>query len=74
MPSDPPYANPPTGRRVIRCHHCGKSREVTYPDLLRYTRAGWPMCCGQIMGYFVEAPRPSARDDTDEQPALPPGP
>ena len=71
MPPDPPHANVPTGRRVIRCHQCGRSAEVGHQDLLRYTRAGWPMCCGQVMGYYVETRKPSPTDDTDERPALP---
>ena len=73
MPPDPPHADPPTGRRVVRCHKCGRSGEVGYQDLLRYTKVGWPMCCGQVMGYFAEVPRPTATDGTDERPALPPG-
>jgi hypothetical protein len=74
MPPDPSNANPPTGRRIVRCDQCGRSRDVAYADLLRYTKVGWPMCCGGVMGYYVEAKRPSARDDTDlDRPALPPG-
>jgi hypothetical protein len=73
MPSDAPNENPTTGRRLVRCNQCGRNGEVGYKDLLRYTRAGWPMCCGQVMGYYAEIPRPSAKDETDEGPALPPG-
>jgi hypothetical protein len=26
---------------------------------MRYTRAGWPKCCGLTMAYFMEAERPA---------------
>jgi hypothetical protein len=71
MPPERPLGNIPTGRRIVRCDQCGRSRDVAYADLLRYTKVGWPMCCGRVMGYYVEAPKPSAKDETDEWPALP---
>jgi hypothetical protein len=71
MPSDAPNENTTTGRHLVRCNKCGRNGEVGYKDLLRYTRAGSPMCCGQVMGYYAEIPRPSAKDETDEGPALP---
>ena len=64
MPDSWPHNGVPTGRRVLRCDRCAKSTEATHADLMRFTRDGWPKCCGDTMGYFVEAPRPSATDTT----------
>ena len=78
MPSDPtrqPPSHIPTGRRFLRCDRCGRTHQVYYPDLMRYTREGWPTCCGHTMAYFAEVERPRMSDPTPpEGPALPPGP
>ena len=75
MPDDPASAGAPPGRRLLRCGQCGRSDEVTHADLMTFTRAGWPRCCGGVMGSFVEARPPTAIDHTDpERPAIPPPP
>jgi hypothetical protein len=71
VPYQSPYGGHAASRRIIRCSVCSRSKDVSYEDLLKYTRYGWPRCCGEVMGYFLEATRPSTNDDTDEQPALP---
>lgn len=59
-------------RRLLRCDTCARSEENSAEELLRYTREGWPKCCGQVMAVFTEAV-PSAADDTAlDKPALPP--
>jgi hypothetical protein len=47
--------------------------DYTAADLKRFGPAGWPTCCGEVMGYYAEVSRPSAKDETDERPALPTG-
>src|SRR4051812_47637794 len=60
MPTDPsPQFPTPTGRRLLRCAVCGRTDEATHVNLMRYTRQGWPRCCGQTMAYFTEAERPT---------------
>ena len=62
----------PLERRIIRCEKCNKSEELSYQELLRYTREEWPKCCGEVVGYFIEAKKPNARAETDlEQPSRP---
>jgi DNA-directed RNA polymerase subunit RPC12/RpoP len=46
-------------RRLLRCLACGQTTEVINTDLLRYTRQGWPKCCGHVMAYFTQAERPT---------------
>ncbi|MBN9121258.1 MAG: hypothetical protein J0I06_19255 [Planctomycetes bacterium] len=63
--------NPPRPRfsvphRIVRCGACGRSVECTITDLLRYTREGWPKCCGQVMAFFTEAARPGPNDLGEE--------
>jgi hypothetical protein len=41
-------------RRLLRCEKCGASLVGFLPDLLRYTREGWPKCCGRVMAVFAE--------------------
>jgi hypothetical protein len=58
MPTDPASQFPTrTGRWSLRCNTCGRADEVTHADQMRYTRDGWPKCCGQTMAYFTEAYR-----------------
>jgi hypothetical protein len=49
----------PEPRRLLRCPACGRTDDVTHADLMRYTRVGWPKCCGLTMAYFTEAERPA---------------
>ena len=70
MPTDL-FQTPLVGRQLLHCDRCRRTEEVTHASLMRYLLKGWPACCGQVMGYFLEARRPSLMDDTDEHPALP---
>ena len=46
-------------RPVLLCPACGRADRPSVADLLRYTRAGWPRCCGQVMVLAdAEADRP----------------
>lgn len=64
--SDPQSSRGDGPRRLLRCHSCRQTIESTSEILLRYTREGWPKCCGQVMALFTEAELP------DVQPADPP--
>lgn len=73
MPNGHDSARHGAGRRLLRCDGCGRTDAVPPADLLRYTREGWPRCCGAVMHLFAEAPRPSPDDTATDIPALPPG-
>lgn len=60
-------------RRLVRCDVCDRTVECSASDLLRYTREGWPRCCGQVMALYTEAVRPESDDTKLDRPALPPG-
>jgi hypothetical protein len=39
------------------CGVCHRREPFTLEDLVRFTRAGWPVCCGQtVLGSRVEEP------------------
>jgi hypothetical protein len=42
-------------RRLLECIICGQVVECSAEELLRYTREGWPRCCGQVMVFSVES-------------------
>ena len=58
-------------RRLVRCDQCGRADECSASDLLRYTREGWPKCCGNVMALFSEAEKPGSDDTTLDRPPLP---
>lgn len=58
-------------RRTVRCEQCGRADECSASDLLRFTREGWPRCCGQVMALFTEVEKRDS-DDTARDPPLPP--
>lgn len=59
-----------TTTRLLRCGTCGRVKACSQAELLRFTRQGWPTCCGEVMAVVTEAP-PS--DDTrPEHKPLPP--
>ena len=60
-------------RRLVRCNACDRTVDCSAADLLRYTREGWPKCCGQVMALFTEAARPQADDTKVDRPSLSPG-
>jgi len=41
-------------RRMLWCMVCGNTRPASAEDFLRYSRDGWPRCCGAVMSYFTE--------------------
>ena len=43
------HSSPSVRDRVLLCGSCGKRRWPTVEELLRYTRLGWPRCCGEVM-------------------------
>ncbi len=59
-------------RRLLRCDSCGRSVWCDPADLLRFTRQGWPKCCGQTMPLFSETGKPAAGDTVTDAPPLPP--
>lgn len=65
MPTDPgpdDFPTPVSGRRLLDCDRCHHTSEITHADLTHYLVEGWPACCGEVTGYFVEAKRPSLGD------------
>jgi hypothetical protein len=47
MPRD---SRPPDKmRRELYCANCGRTDRVTTGALLRFSREGWPKCCGETM-------------------------
>lgn len=62
-----------TDRRLLRCDVCGYSRDCSPEASLRYTREGWPKCCGQVMVLFAEAEKPGPDDTAPDVPPLPAG-
>jgi hypothetical protein len=36
-------------RRELHCTICGRADRVTTGALLRFSREGWPKCCGETM-------------------------
>ena len=51
MPPDPTPTRRP---RLLRCAICGRADEVPAADQLRFTRTGWPKCCGQVMALVTD--------------------
>ena len=73
MADDTQNRSPTTGsRRLVRCDQCGRSNECSASELLRYTRQGWPKCCGQVMGLFIEAEKPGPDDTALDRRPVPP--
>lgn len=58
--STPDCGYVPAPRRLLRCDACGRSEECSAAVLLRYTREGWPRCCGAVMAVFTELSHPAS--------------
>jgi len=41
--------------RVLRCGKCAKTIHCEPDDLLRFMRAHWPTCCGEVMVLITDA-------------------
>lgn len=61
------------GLSLLRCPACGRTDVCAPAERLRYTREGWPKCCGQVMAYFTQAEPPVTDDTKIDRPPLPPG-
>jgi hypothetical protein len=57
-------------RRLVNCARCGRSDECSASDLLRFTREGWPKCCGQVMALFTSVPNPGSGDTGTDLPSV----
>jgi hypothetical protein len=44
--------------KLLRCLTCGNTVECKPADLLRFTRAGWLKCCGDVMTLFTPSEKP----------------
>lgn len=60
MPEPSPALPVPVGTPGVRCLVCGRTSDVTGSQFLRYSRKGFPWCCGEAM-----APRPTPGASTD---------
>jgi hypothetical protein len=68
---DPQLARATTPARILLCGTCRGVRICSPTDLLGYTKAGWPRCCGEVMTLFTRGGL--ASDDTKvDRPPLPP--
>jgi len=54
----PPANCPEELQRILRCGKCGKTVTCQPSEMLTYTVAGWPKCCGETMALFIEAKLP----------------
>jgi hypothetical protein len=54
------HSDSPEPRRVLQCDACGRCEDCSADQLLRYTREGWPRCCGRAMAFYTEATHPTA--------------
>jgi hypothetical protein len=43
------------GKTALRCSACGRTQACSAADRLRFTRQGWPRCCGEVMDYFAHS-------------------
>ena len=50
--------NPNPSQHVLVCNQCGRVRQVTPEQQLKYISQGWPKCCGGIMTLYLEVERP----------------
>ncbi len=53
---------------ILRCSACGNTLPCSRPDMLRFTKAGWPKCCAGVMVLSLHADEPAG--DTAQGPAL----
>ena len=54
--------------RELYCATCGRAVRVSTGALLRFTKVGWPKCCGETMA-LRDSDQPGAADtDFDLQP------
>jgi hypothetical protein len=56
MPSKPPPGQP---YPLLFCATCGKVLPCPAEDALRYVKAGWPWCCGDVMQLYLPAFKPT---------------
>lgn len=60
MPELTPSPPAPVGAPAVRCLVCGRAADVTSSQLLRFSRNGFPWCCGAAM-----STRPLGGSSTD---------
>jgi hypothetical protein len=48
-----PDASAGVTERVLLCSTCGRCSRPSMEELLRYTRVGWPRCCGEVMVFSI---------------------
>jgi hypothetical protein len=66
MPDEPDTTAPAPPVHLLHCLTCGVSIECRPGDVLRFTRTGWPQCCGGAMTLYAPVERPTPR----EQPGI----
>jgi hypothetical protein len=41
-----------TSTGILVCQSCRKVVDCSLDDFLRFTRDGWPRCCGEVMAQY----------------------
>jgi hypothetical protein len=57
-PSPPPSPPPASRINLLRCLTCSKTVECSPTDALKFTKTGWPRCCGEVMTMFIPTSQP----------------
>ena len=60
--------SPARNRQELYCPVCGWADRVTTGALLRFTKEGWPKCCGETMALRDSEQPGAANTDFDLQP------
>jgi len=57
-----------TGRvaGLLHCARCSNLVVCSSSELLRYTKLGWPKCCGEVMPLYTASEKPSETDNPDK--------
>jgi hypothetical protein len=50
----------------LTCPLCGSRRDCTLAALVRYSRRGWPRCCGEVMTLTSDEAAPAASSQPGE--------
>jgi hypothetical protein len=55
---------------LLRCPNCSAVETFNSAELEKFTRAGWPTCCGETMSLFTETAKPTVVPHTEGETPL----